>query len=424
MKFLPACRYRLLSLVRARLRTGLVMGFSFIAILVMVFLHYVIESNVREIDRLFNETQVFGEIHPSPELFRPQFGNMGNAITQSLVERLKASDYITDVYVEAGEQRSWLIPFEEVTDEMLAQIMNWETTWLLAPGDFDLFMQKNAVQPSDSYDMRFIGNPWKGEFSLTFAEGFDEGDFTYNYGVIPIIVHEQLLESMGLQAGDTAFIASAGRVRQVQIIASYIGGHGLGIARFSREMILIPLTGLYALRGGNFNYSLVQFNVDPKINREIAAFHQYFNQILLTPGMNAGDIIATINDDILRLVIIPLERNLVLLRLLYPVVLGVITLLAGGFAVLLLLQNVKTAAIMHTLGASKNHTRITLGGEYLVACLLGGVLNFLLIPMLNINFTGFLLPMGLYYVGAILGTALCVVLITQRSPLELLQVRE
>jgi hypothetical protein len=392
----------------------------------MVYLQYVIENNAREIERLYNETQIIGEITPDPESFRIDLGSMGNFITQTLVNQLMSSEYISRVYFEAGEHRTRLIPFPEVTDEIRAMMGQWDPEWMLAPSCFDTFVENNGPQARDAFDIRAAsGNMWAGEFSLTLADGFALDDFVYTDNQpTPIILHQHVMRMMWLQLGDTAHIASAGRINEAVVVGHYTGGHISGVARYDRGMLLLPPGGIHALRGENINYVFVRFYIDPRFNREIPEFRMYLNRLLMVPGSNVAFINVDINDDIIRFVIEPLERNLELLHLLFPVVLIVVTILAGGFAILLLIQNSKNAAIMRSLGASKNHVRAALCLEYLTACIIGGLLCFVAVPLMNINLAGAVPLLGLYFAGAITGAIVGVIVITRKSPLDLLQVRE
>ena len=60
------------------------------------------------------------------------------------------------------------------------------------------------------------------------------------------------------------------------------------------------------------------------------------------------------------MVVIPMEQNLSLLKLLYPVAIVLSAIMGLGLLLLLMLQNAKVVAIMRVLGTSKNKSRTTL----------------------------------------------------------------
>ncbi len=64
-------------------------------------------------------------------------------------------------------------------------------------------------------------------------------------------------------------------------------------------------------------------------------------------------------DDQLRQVLQPLEKNLSLLNVLFPVTIAVSVLISATLTVLLLLQRAKEAAVMRALSATK--TRVCFG---------------------------------------------------------------
>jgi predicted lysophospholipase L1 biosynthesis ABC-type transport system permease subunit len=138
----------------------------------------------------------------------------------------------------------------------------------------------------------------------------------------------------------------------------------------------------------------------------------------------SDDLVLILGDDELRLVIGPLEQNLLLLQLLYPVALTVVLILAAGLAVLIVLQSAKIAAIMRSLGAKVYNVRLVLCGEYLIVSVIGAVLAASFMFIFNIDLAMIFNPAGLYLTGALIGVVTGSILNTNRSVLELLQVRE
>jgi len=67
---------------------------------------------------------------------------------------------------------------------------------------------------------------------------------------------------------------------------------------------------------------------------------------------------------------------------------------------------------------------LVLGGEYLLICLSGIVFIFIVVPLIGLAATSAFFPVGLYFIGALMGTGVGTAIITQRAPLDLLQVRE
>ena len=392
---------------------------ALLAVFSMVFMRHVIDNNAREINRLYDETLIIGEIRPDPAAFDPS-SEMGNLVRYGLIERLVHSEHISYVYYELGEPRAWLITPAEA--EAGADIIRRETNWMAAASCFETFIGSgDEQQRSDLFGA--VTGAWTRQLSLRFGEGFDESDFVYDgYGPIPLILNERILEQKSLAPGDDVYIFSSRRAN-ARIIAAYTEAGAMGIARFYWAMTILPPNGLLSIRD-NPSGTLVRFHINPSMNRDIHYFQAYMNRLFFSPGLGAGDIVMSIDDSVIRFVIAPLERNLELLLLLYPVVMVLVTVLAGGFAVLLHMQNAKTAAIMRAMGASKRCTSLVLGGEYLIICLTGIFLVFILAPLVGLVVTNVFFPVGLYFIGTLVGTGVGTAIITQRSPLDLLQVRE
>ena len=100
-------------------------------------------------------------------------------------------------------------------------------------------------------------------------------------------------------------------------------------------------------------------------------------------------------------------------------------ILSLGLAILILLQSAKTAAVMRSLGMSKTQIRLTSIGEYMLLCLIGSIIGIIMMPILGINLASqVLISAGWFVVGSVIGSSTGAVIISNRSPLSLLQVRE
>jgi hypothetical protein len=161
-------------------------------------------------------------------------------------------------------------------------------------------------------------------------------------------------------------------------------------------------------------------------NREITQIQEKITEI--TERKGAGDVPLGLflDDEELRMVVIPMEQNLSLLSLLYPVTIVLSVIIGLGLSLLLMLQNAKVAAIQRVLGTSKIKARTTLCGEQMFICLFGLAVGLVMLAILGWGF-GFASSLGLaglYLAGAVAGMVAGAVVVTDRPPLELLQVRE
>jgi ABC-type antimicrobial peptide transport system permease subunit len=131
-------------------------------------------------------------------------------------------------------------------------------------------------------------------------------------------------------------------------------------------------------------------------------------------------------DEELRIVIAQLDKNLSLLKVLYPVVLAVSVLIGAGLCFLLLLQATKEAAILRVLGTTKTAVRLALISEPLCLSIIGVIIGLGIARLLGM--TSHLAPLltgaGLYLAGVLAGSVGGALSVTNKKPIELLQVKE
>jgi ABC-type antimicrobial peptide transport system permease subunit len=114
---------------------------------------------------------------------------------------------------------------------------------------------------------------------------------------------------------------------------------------------------------------------------------------------------------------------------LYPVVIGVSVLIGAGLCFLLLLQATREAAILRVLGTTKMSVRLALIIEPLVLSILGGLLGLGISRLLWMSSdlaseVPLLTAAGLYLAGVMAGSVTGAISVTNKKPIELLQVKE
>ena len=324
------------------------------------------------------------------------------------------------------------------------------------------------------------------DMEIEFMPGFGLGDFVYMPGgPVPIVVRR----------GTEALHEFGGT--DVQIIGVFDGGLARGINRHGNWPIyVVPIephrarfTGewpFYWADGGSFDTYFptiltARFTIDPARNREIDQFRDLVDSALYDNNLGQWGrfpLQLYIDDEVIYSVIVPMEQNLSLLRVLYPIAIGVAFLLAFGLSLLTMLQNAKNAAIMRVLGKPRMASQlilcteqlvvyvfgvlvgllalfvaqavtgaiphyfvvvyaggavifvilvgiVMLNGEHIVVCLIGiaAGLFALYTTMATIGITPLYLA-GVYFGGAVIGSVIGALVISMRAPLDLLQVKE
>jgi ABC-type antimicrobial peptide transport system permease subunit len=195
------------------------------------------------------------------------------------------------------------------------------------------------------------------------------------------------------------------------------------------QPILIPLSALEALEGSRTAFSVARFVLDPAKNRELSRISLEMEKLLKVPGAGTIDLRLVFWDEELRIVVNQLEKNLSILKVLYPIVLLVSVLIAAGLCFLLLLQKAREAAILRVLGTTRTVVRLVLVAETMCLSILGVFIGLGLTAVLwtssaKIPVGTLLTIAGLYLAGALVGLVCGAILVTNKQPLELLQVKE
>ena len=376
---------------------------------------------------------------------------------------LLESGFVKSVYLEAGFEFTYLIlpaadgnfP-DNIWEEQEFTKQNLHR--LFAIDDIDTFLEVHynpidirgePLEPilsfTDPMDITADTIIWiRGEtIDIIFAEGFDKTTFSrdtlYDFDtIVPIILRYCVAEEHGLGLNDKAFLSHNFRnidpwIMQVHVVGIYTG---MMHRHLAHNASLVPLSALEPIRevlsGGEYGglltgYITVQFELDPARNREIESFREVLEEIVARRGAGAVLLTYDLFDGELEFVVRQMEENLHLLQLLYPVTILVALLIAAGLSLLLVLQNAKNIAVMRVLGLSKRKTIQQFTAEPGVVTLVGLVIGMFVFALLG-GGAGFDIRLILFAIGYILmslsGSLIGAISVSNKPPLELLQVKE
>lgn len=239
-----------------------------------------------------------------------------------------------------------------------------------------------------------------------------------------VIVPETVWEAWSLHSGEKLLVAdSDGRMTVTVTVGGYyyhiFGSNG-------DEAFLAPLVLLELLEAEDVNYISAELTIDPEKNRELDAFREEAKAIVESSGAGLVELSLVLRDSELRQVVEPMEKNINLMKLLYPIVNIVSFLIAGGLAMLFMLQRRREAAILRVLGVGRTSVRLTLASELLILNLAGVLLGLLSVFAVagSGNTISSTVAAGAYFLGGMIGLVAGCILITGARPLELLQVKE
>lgn len=405
-------RYIKRSAVKSILTTLVALGLVF----TLGWIHWNIEQNRAEIDHLYATTLVKAEIvQADPSMFTP---NGDGFIAQGVIDRMLDSGFIQSAYVEAADYTTAAATYEAPT--------------LL----LDIVYPLSAFDQPEKYFSKMVTRN-----TVMYAPGWGESLFTKDWTSnelksqgVPAVFPDSFLKNYNLKLGDTIYFYElshsfypyrvAGQYTPgfQQISGNIIGGEVNG-------PILLPLSALKVIQKNNIYYTTAQFVIDPAKNRELQAFEQEMSTMI--SGSGAGKLPLKIHfwDEELRAVVAPLEKNLLLLQVLYPATLAVSVFIGVGLCLLLSLQLSHEASLLRMLGITKNHVQILLGCEQFLLSMAGALVGLGLSSILYKSIEAvlawpMLMSSGLYIVGAFIGSLMGAIMISNKRPMQLLQVKE
>jgi len=413
-------RHSVRHIIRTPAKTALVLVLSLLLVFSMGWLYETINFTEAEIERLWETTVIEAEILQDIDNYEPNaWWSPHHIIAPDIWDRIEYSGFLGEAYLES--------------------MTFWGEAAIMWVSHLRGLVYENTRTITDEQLGVICAN-----MELEFMEGFGFDDFVFSADeIVPLVVRREMAEEIAeaVAQGYVEEIFQFMMFPEAQIIGVFDGGLQRGINRLGDDipMWVLPIeANRYHFNGGwgwqtvggvgepifsRSPYTTARFTIDPARNREIDSFREIIEPFL--GGNRFGTIILAVNDDIIHDVILPMEQNLSLLRVLYPIAIAVAFALGVGMALLAMLQNAKNAAIMRALGKPKFKTQLTLCAEQIIVCFVGvlGALLGLIVFGAAFALTPFVLA-GMYVVGVVLGSAVGAFVISAKTPIELLQVRE
>jgi len=449
-------------IVRVPAKTLLSIGVALLFALALGVLQLTIVSIRQDIERLYNETIVTGEVGRY-QYFGRSVRPAGDTISIMHLWGISELGTVGEVYVEAsypvfiapvlpyrlaplltglysagaGSSRSDSsasgISTSGVAGSGLAAFnaLDYEELISEIPTAVDILVAVCELRHLTEDSPGFIGRSDPFRMHVSFAAGHDEGSFVYAGGYpIPIIISYELGVMHGLSYGDGAYIVyyRPGLFRPgvwYYAIAVVIGIHdGGGLAANVRDGAVLPLGAMEAMLGEFTGFYTLRFAIDPVHNRQLSYVREEIESVFVTlryPRLERLRV--TVWDQELRFGTAPLARQAELMGLLRFLMVGVSAVIGGGFTLLLTLQMAKNAAIMRVTGTSKLRVQVVLWFGQMLVCVVGSGVGLVLVVAFGLRADIVIVAVP-YVLGAAAGAVIGAGLVTRRSPLELLQVKE
>jgi len=378
------------------------------------WLQETINRNEVEIARLFETTYVLGEIVPANPNIIVQHREAGDVITKQTLDEIIASGLVDNIYFETSS------PWTFVTSPNIEGIFPTEVLDAIGGYDeFDALLYRTYLHELIAID-QLEDFASRNPLSFQFVANFDEDAFVYTdesfETPVPVIISEQLVMMNSFESGDTISIGyrlNRSSALWEQMTAVIIGIH---CGTLMEHTMLLPLSAWEFAPGDTVGYTILQFRVDPALNRELSVVREKIVEIITQSGAGFTGLMLELQDDELRMVVQPMEENVTLLWRLYPIVIVVSMMIATGLSCFLTLQNTKNVAVMRIFGATRKRVGIVLWTEQIVLCLSGLVLAFCFLIVINWGFGAFdlLQVAGLYLLSVVVGSAIGIFIITSK----------
>ena len=422
---LSACRFVWRHIGRRPVHTTLMIVVAFAFLMAVAWMQVSIGLDTAEVERLYATTEIAGELLKQDEAFTT---HMGDAfVTYDMIEWLMDSGYVCDLYTEAAETvKVDRYTMNRITGEILSSQSIGSDIPLRSTENIERFCEENhvTIDYADGYGPELFTTGWK--YSVPNMDMLALKNET------PVLIPETWLEQYDLKYGQriTISIRSVQVVRPLELVIAGSIEHvdsGDGISRSAWDKVMIPPSVLeYVKAMGDWTFSTVQFTINPSCNRELDTIKEEIINRLGNSRMVTQKATVMLWTGELRQVVEPFEKNLDLMKMLFPVTVAVSVIAGGGLVFLLLLQRTEEAALLRVLGNGRRRTRRILLSEPVLlsmsGLLIGGCAVYY--GFSEISIWQILTFAGAYLGGCVLGAVFGTAHITRKRPLELLQVKE
>ena len=434
--------------VRSLKKNAITASVTVIVVIAIGVLISYVKATDSEIDRLYDSIVVNGEVRPhdgNPSSFAHHAGNL---IGPQAVNGIMETGYTADAYIEAAYE--WTIimltddesqrdDWERISgyDSNLNYIDNYSSfSALVATSDLEEFASRHsrgAIDEIPGIARRFADGSPIADFRVEYAMGNDITSFEHvQNSPVPIILPESSVVANDPESGSMALIIVFSINRnnnkaelQGTMQAQVIGVHNRNIIGSGlRDAAILPLSALESLTGDDIGYTSFMFSIDTSYNKVLQAVHEDFRAILLPARW--VPLTYKLWDEELRIVVGSLERNMALLNMLFPVAIVAAAIIGFLISLLMLMQHAKTSAIMRSLGVTKIKVVSLLFAELFSVSAMGYVLALAILLFIRLSAATIdvVLHSSFYILGVVAGSLTGAIVISGRSPLSLLQVRE
>jgi len=439
-----ALRWVWCHILRQPLKTALGVSVALFFVFSLGWLQESINQGRHEIERLYNSTIVYADVRTTNRhssviggglgSLTPGF-HIGGVIQARTVHQIRDLSFTENVFTEAGHIRSFVIPAtpDGLVPENWPEIIGYNLDFMIAQNldalnflysfsDFNRFI----FEHSRGFDDRFIT-----DIAIEFYPGFDESVFTSdeNLGeLVPLVLYEGMMYDRGFALGESVILAYTHtnlRLNLLAMPAVIVGTHNGQINREGLEhAMLLPSEHKEYMLGNMASFITLNFTIEPAYNRNIDMVREETANIIQGGGF--VPLTLFLLDEELRNAVVAMEQSLLMLELLLPIVIGLSAAIGAALAMFLMMQSKRNVAILRALGVGKLKTKLMLLTEQLAIMFAGVVVGVIVIFIMgwSLDIATTAQTTGLYVAGSFVGLVMGVTRVVDKSPLDMLQVKE
>ena len=386
--------------------------------LALGWLGWSIQRNEAKLEEFYRATQVEAEIvKTNPSIISGSWG--GGFIPSEKIRAVMETGFVKDAYIVASARAAKVGPFTGGGQSVRDHTRTASRVPLLGFNQAEQFFSEHELGENRAVE---------------YAEGWDESLFSKDWvldlsrGQLPVVLPVDLMARLGLELGGEVWLNNTDSTHSMNCaVAGQYEGMGFGY----EAPIMLPVSLLEAFELETLRFSVARFTLYPERNRELPHFRAKVKEIFdAGDGKNdIKDVTLIVWDGQMTQVAEPMEKNLQLITILHRVTLVLSALIAAGLGALMVFQSAKEAAIMRVLGVTKHTARSMLCGEQALLCVVGLTLGLGFFAAIRgqVSAASIGSALGcatLYLVGCLVGSWQGARLVTNRAPLELLQVKE
>lgn len=418
----PTMRYVMRQILRTPFKTALVVLIAAGFVFALGWMRFTVDYSIAEADRIYDSTVVEGEIVKRNTLMGTNFSGI---IADKTVEKLNESDFVENLYLEATQTRN-IIAY----DDPNSGPYSWRN-----PDAIEFDMSRAVLLPTfiatNNYEKFVEEYGIEVKFSM-FQSSFEDSDAEM-LSYCPVILPDETFAQIGLRMGDivhVGYTSEGGGIYSggMVIAGTYSGDISIEEGGYP---CIIPLNWMKSDAERMhlpMRYSVAEFTIDTSKNRELDTFREGMGAIVESPDAGKLELSLLLWDEELKQVVKPLEQNVRLMSVLYPVTAVLSVIIAAGIAALLVMQAAHETALLRAVGLKRRRVLVMNTVQMAIPCLVGIIVGFAAVLILRNDSTSALgvgaICAAAYLAGAVMGAMAASLAVLKRRPMQLLQINE